>query len=75
MHFTFSFGMFPPRNLEVVTYRNGDPIPQVTGPTIWTQLNTGAWCWYNNDSAIYHRYGRLCNWYAANDPRGPVPQG
>lgn len=63
------------RNLEVTTYRNGDPIAQVTDPTAWVGLTTGAWCWYNNDSATYHTYGRLYNWYAVNDPRGLAPQG
>ncbi len=63
------------RNLDVATYRNGDPIPQVTDPGAWVKLTTGAWCWYNNDSATYHRYGRLYNWYAVNDPRGLAPQG
>ena len=39
------------RNLDVATYRNGDPIPQVKAPNEWVELKTGAWCWYNNDSA------------------------
>lgn len=63
------------RNLDVATYRNGDPIPQVTDTAAWRKLTTGAWCWYNNDSATYHRYGRLYNWYSVNDPRGLAPQG
>jgi uncharacterized protein (TIGR02145 family) len=63
------------QNLDVVRYRNGDPVPQVTDPTLWTNLTTGAWCWYNNDSATYSFYGRLYNWYAVNDPRGLAPQG
>jgi uncharacterized protein (TIGR02145 family) len=64
------------KNLDVPTYRNGDPIPQVTDPTQWASLTTGAWCWYNNDSATYGSiYGRLYNWYAVNDPRGLAPQG
>ena len=64
------------QNLSVATYRNGDPIPQVTDPTQWQNLTTGAWCWYNNDSATYAAtYGRLYNWYAVNDPRGLAPQG
>ena len=64
------------QNLSVATYRNGDPIPQVTDPTTWANLTTGAWCWYNNDSATYAAtYGRLYNWYAVNDPRGLAPSG
>jgi uncharacterized protein (TIGR02145 family) len=64
------------KNLNVARYRNGDIIPQVTDPTQWINLTTGAWCWYNNDSATYGSvYGRLYNWYAVNDPRGLAPEG
>jgi uncharacterized protein (TIGR02145 family) len=64
------------KNLDVATYRNGDVIPQVTDPTAWANLTTGAWCWYRNDSANYAAsYGRLYNWYAVNDPRGLAPAG
>jgi uncharacterized protein (TIGR02145 family) len=62
-------------NLAVSTYRNGDAIPHVIDPTTWARLTTGAWCWYNNDSSTYHRFGRLYNWYAVNDPRGLAPSG
>ena len=64
------------QNLSVANYRNGDPIPQVTGGADWINLTTGAWCWYNNDSTTYAAtYGRLYNWYAVNDPRGLAPIG
>lgn len=63
------------KNLEVVTYRNGDIIPQVTDPTAWGNLTTGAWCYYNNDPANGAIYGKLYNWYAVTDPRGLAPQG
>ena len=64
------------QNLSVARYRNGDVIPQVTNATQWAALTTGAWCWYNNDSATYAAtYGRLYNWYAVNDARGLAPQG
>lgn len=63
------------KNLEVTTYRNGDPIPEVTDPTAWTGLSTGAWCYYNNDPANGTVYGKLYNWYAVNDPRGLAPTG
>ncbi|MFZ1783953.1 MAG: fibrobacter succinogenes major paralogous domain-containing protein [Ferruginibacter sp.] len=62
-------------NLEVTTYRNGDPIPQVTDPTAWAGLTTGAWCYYNNDPAMGAIYGKLYNWYAVDDPRGLAPAG
>ncbi len=63
------------QNLTVSNYKNGDPIPQVTDRTQWAALTTGAWCWYNNDSATYAVYGKLYNWYAVNDPRGLAPAG
>jgi len=62
-------------NLDVMTYRNGDIIPQVTDPSAWAALTTGAWCWYNNDPLNGANYGKLYNWYAVNDPRGLAPQG
>lgn len=62
-------------NLDVTTYRNGDPIPQVTDPTQWANLTTGAWCYPNNDPAMGAIYGKLYNWYAVNDPRGLAPAG
>lgn len=63
------------KNLDVAFYRNGDSIPQVTDPTTWLVLTTGAWCYYNNDPILGYKYGKLYNWYAINDPRGLAPQG
>jgi uncharacterized protein (TIGR02145 family) len=63
------------KNLDVTTYRNGDIIPKVTDATTWAALTTGAWCFYNNDSTTYAKYGKLYNWYAVNDPRGLAPTG
>ncbi len=63
------------KNLEVTNYRNGDMIPQVTDPTDWASLTTGAWCYYNNDSTNGAIYGKLYNWYAVNDSRGLAPVG
>jgi uncharacterized protein (TIGR02145 family) len=51
--------------LDVTTYRDGTPIPQVTDPTAWSNLTTGAWCYYNNNAANNATYGKLYNWYAA----------
>jgi uncharacterized protein (TIGR02145 family) len=63
------------KNLDVSHYRNGDVIPQVTDPTQWSNLTTGAWCYYNNSTANGIIYGKLYNWYAVNDPRGLAPIG
>jgi len=63
------------KNLDVTTYRNGDIIPQVTDPTEFFFINSGAWCYYNNDPLNGATYGKLYNWYAVNDPRGLAPAG
>ena len=64
------------KNLDVSTYRNGDAIPKVTSNTEWAALTTGAYCYYNNDSATYAAiYGKIYNWYAVNDSRGLAPEG
>jgi uncharacterized protein (TIGR02145 family) len=47
-------------NAAMETYRDGTPIPQVTDATEWSNLTTGAWCYYNNDPTK----GKLYNWYA-----------
>jgi len=62
------------QNLNTTHYRNGDIIPQVTDLTQWSNLTTGAWCYYNNDSQNGTVYGKLYNWYAVNDPRGLAPE-
>jgi uncharacterized protein (TIGR02145 family) len=64
------------KNLDVTTYRDGTPIPQVTDQTVWSGLTTGAWCYSNNDPANGLIYGKLYNWYAVagihdNDPNTP----
>jgi uncharacterized protein (TIGR02145 family) len=62
-------------NFDGTTFRNGDPIPEVTNPTTWAALTTPAWCYYNNTSTNGQIYGKLYNWYAVNDPRGLAPIG
>jgi uncharacterized protein (TIGR02145 family) len=61
--------------LDVTTYRDGTPIPQVTDLATWATLTTGAWCYYNNDPANGAIYGKLYNWFAVNDSRGLGPLG
>jgi len=67
-------------NAEMVTYRDGTDITQVTDPTQWSNLTTGAWCYYDNDPTK----GKLYNWYAVmgihdTDPNTPnkefAPEG
>ena len=63
------------KNLDVSKYRNGDDIPEVTDPSAWASLTTGAWCYYDNSPANGAIYGKLYNWYAVNDSRGLAPLG
>ena len=60
-------------NLNVVTFRNGDSIPQAVSDEAWvTAGNEGrpAWCYYENKMENGIQYGKLYNWYAVNDARG-----
>ena len=62
-------------NLRTTTYANGDPIPNVTDNTAWTQLTAGAWAHYENNSSYDSPYGKLYNWYSVADPRNVCPAG
>ena len=63
------------KNLDVTTYRNGDVIPQVQDANAWEKLTTGAWCYFENNTANGTTYGKLYNWFAVNDTRGLAPKG
>ena len=63
------------KNLDVETYRNGDAIPQVEDQEEWANLTTGAWCYYENETANGTTYGKLYNWFAVKDLRGLAPSG
>ena len=62
-------------NLKVTHYRNGDPIPNVTDDTDWSNLTTGGYCHYDNDANNADVYGSLYNWFAVNDSRNIAPEG
>ena len=66
------------RNLDVITYRNGDPIRHTQTPEEWKDAASngeGAWCYYNHDPKNGEIYGKLYNWYCVNDARGLAPEG
>ena len=62
-------------NLKVSRYRNGDPVVHTTGEGEWSNLSSGAFCQYNNDSTKAVPYGKLYNWYAVTDARSLAPEG
>ena len=59
-YLTYGNQVWTVENAEMVTYRDGTTIPQVTDATEWENLTTGAWAYYNNDPTK----PRLYNWYA-----------
>jgi uncharacterized protein (TIGR02145 family) len=66
------------KNLDISTYRNGDPIRYASSASEWLDASNkeeGAWCYYNNDPKNGKKYGKLYNWYAVNDSRGLAPIG
>ena len=79
-YLTYGDQVWTVENAEMVTYRDGTPIPEVTDATEWEALTTGAWAYYNNDPTK----PRLYNWYAVmgihdTDPNTPnkefAPEG
>ena len=79
-YLTYGDQVWTVENAEMVTYRDGTPIPQVTDATEWENLTTGAWSYYENDPTK----PRLYNWYAVmgihdTDPNTPnkefAPEG
>ena len=65
------------KNLEVLFFKNGEPINQVVNAGDWEKAcdsNEPAWCYYNFDAGN-SAYGKLYNWHAVNDARGLAPSG
>jgi uncharacterized protein (TIGR02145 family) len=66
------------KNLNVRTFRNGDPIIEMKTEEEWItafENKLPAWCFFDNFAANGRKYGKLYNWFAANDPRGLAPVG
>lgn len=66
------------KNLDVSTFRNGEPIPEAKNAEEWKKAGKNeqpAWCYYDYDSKNGKVYGKLYNWYAVNDSRGLAPKG
>lgn len=66
-----------PRNLDVVTFRNGDSIPEARTTEAWNRAaaeGRPAWCYLDTNPGNAW-FGRMYNWYAVSDPRGLAPAG
>ena len=76
--FTIGTQVWMTKNLDVSTFRNGDPILQAKTDEEWEKAGENkqpAWCYYENDPANGAKYGKLYNWYAVIDSRGLAPVG
>ena len=74
-------------NLRTTRYSNGDPIPYVKGNDEWSNLTTGAYCWYidsididddgTKDYGVSYKEcaGNLYNFYVVEDTRNVCPTG
>ncbi len=66
------------KNLDVITFINGDVIPEIKDPEEWEKAyhnQQPAWCYYDNKPENGKIYGKLYNWYAVIDSRGLIPEG
>ena len=79
-YLTYGNQVWTVENAEMVTYRDGTPIPQVAVDADWAALTTGAWAYNPNNP----ENPRLYNWYAVagihdTDPNTPnkefAPEG
>jgi uncharacterized protein (TIGR02145 family) len=62
-------------NLNVTSYRNGDPIPNEMDDAAWFALTSGAYCDYENLTDSCTIFGKYYNYYAVADPRNLAPVG
>lgn len=62
-------------NLKVTKYRNGVDIPTGHADSVWSNLSTGGYAIYDNNSSISDVYGFHYNQHAVTDVRGLAPSG
>lgn len=66
------------KNLNVSTFRNGDPIFHAATAEAWkeaAQNEKPAWCYISHDKDTGESHGKLYNHFAVKDPRGLAPEG
>jgi uncharacterized protein (TIGR02145 family) len=65
-------------NLNVESFRNGDPIPEAKTNEEWIKAGKEgkpAWCYYKNKKKNGKKYGKLYNYFAVSDSRGLAMSG
>jgi uncharacterized protein (TIGR02145 family) len=73
--FIFNNKEWMSENLRTAHFANGELIPNVQDNNAWIQLETPAYCNYENNPNNDCPYGKLYNWYAAIDERNICPSG
>lgn len=66
------------QNLNVNKFANGDFFPEAKTNKEWQDAITQkkpVWCYYDDDSIIGQKLGKLYNYYAVIDSRGLAPRG
>ena len=80
VYYTYGTQLWTVDDAEMETYRDGTQIDYVEDPALWSTLQTGAWCYYDNDPSK----SKIYNWYALmgihdTDPSTPnkefAPEG
>jgi uncharacterized protein (TIGR02145 family) len=51
-------------NLKTTRYNDGTDIPNITLDSVWSSLDTPAYCWYNNDIDNKYDFGAIYNGFA-----------
>jgi uncharacterized protein (TIGR02145 family) len=55
-------------NLSATKFNDGTEIPLISDSTMWSNLKSTGFCWYQNDyNNAGKTYGAIYNWYAIND--------
>lgn len=66
------------KNLDVTTFRNGDPIREAKTKEEWVKAGESkqpVWCYFKFSINNNSKYGKFYNGYALKDPRGLAPEG
>ncbi len=66
IEYDFALSLYMAENLKTTKYNDGTPIVNEPSASLWNNLTSGAYCWYNNDVNNKNIYGALYNWYAVN---------
>jgi len=62
-------------NLNTEAFEDESLIPIVLDNEQWRNMNSAAFCNYDNDNTLSEDYGKLYNWFAVNDLRNICPEG